>query len=498
MPKNGKKGGPGTGNKGTGNKGNKGKQGKGKGGGPGGGPKGGATRGKKVGHGDLDRKITRAVVDDGHHNFGRLVEIKGNVTSMSVTEQEADQMAGLMTESPVDDAAGDSTIPSGYTFFGQFVDHDLTLDEGSILGSTVDPETVEDIRTPFFDLDCVYGLGPDGSPGIYDGTTGRLAIGQSNGADDLPRDTTGLALIGDPRNDENTAVSQLQLAFLKLHNAVVDEVAADSGLKQPGESDFEAAQRLTRWLYQWAVVHDFLPRVVGQDVVDDVFQSHGNRPVHTPNFKWWQRIFMPVEFSVAAYRFGHSMVRASYPLNAAKQDVAFFGGAEDMQGFRPLPAGHTIEWDHYFPIDGSTPTMARAIDTHLVPPLHAMPASVVGTGLANLAQRNIMRGHTLGLPSGQAVAKKLGASVMSDADLGHPGGGDAPLFWYVLKEAEVTEGGQRLGELGGRIVAEVFAGLLAGDAGSYLHASPAWTPGAPFTTSGTVTVPDLLKIAGVA
>jgi hypothetical protein len=454
------------------------------------------NKGKKVGHGKLDEKITKGVVDDGQHFFGRLVEIRGNVTSLSVSQQQAGQMAGLMTEDPPDDPAHDSAIPSGYTFFGQFVDHDLTLDEGSILGSTVDPATVEDIRTPFFDLDCVYGRGPALSPEIYDGD--RLKIDHHDGADDLPRDTDGLALIGDPRNDENTAVSQLQLAFLKLHNAVLDEVVKHPSLKQGSESDFAAAQRLTRWLYQWSVVHDFLPRVVGQSVVDDIFRRHGNRPVRTKIFDWKKRIFMPVEFSVAAYRFGHSMVRASYPLNAAKQNVAFFGGSVDMQGFRPLPAGHTIEWDHYFTINGSSPVMSRAIDTHLVPPLHHLPASVVGVGLSNLAQRNIMRGHSLGLPSGQTVAKKLGASVMSDAELGLTGGGEAPLFWYVLKEAEVREGGQRLGEVGGRIVAEVFAGLLAGDPDSYLNAPGGWTPGPPFTTSGTVTVPDLLKIAGVA
>lgn len=469
---------------------------KGKKGGPGKDKKGGPNKGKKVGHGELDKKITKKVVDDGKHHFGRLVEIKGNVTSMSVTEQEAGQMAGLMIESPPDDPARDSAIPSGYTFFGQFIDHDLTLDEGSILGSTVDPETVEDIRTPFFDLDCVYGLGPEESPEIYDGDS--LRIDQHDGADDLPRDANGLALIGDPRNDENTAVSQLQLAFLKLHNAVLDHVGTTAGLKRGGETDFAAARRLTRWLYQWSVVHDFLPRVVGQELVDDVFRRHGNRPVRTKIFDWKKRIFMPVEFSVAAYRFGHTMVRASYPLNASKPDVAFFGSGEDMQGFRPLPAGHTIEWDHYFPIDGSSPVMARALDTHLVPPLHQMPPSVVGTGLANLAQRNIMRGHSLGLPSGQTVARKLGASVMSDGELGHPGGGDAPLFWYVLKEAEVRGGGQQLAEVGGRIVTEVCAGLLAGDPDSYLNATPAWTPGPPFTTSGTVTVPDLLRIAGVA
>jgi hypothetical protein len=206
-------------------------------------------------------------------------------------------------------------------------------------GSTVDPATVDDIRTPLFDLDCVYGLGPEGSPDIYDGNTGRLRIDHHDGADDLPRDAQGLALIGDPRNDENTAVSQLQLAFLKLHNAVLDHVKAAPQLKRSGESDFAAAQRLTRWLYQWSVVHDFLPRVAGQDVIDDIFQKHGNRPVRTKVFDWEKRIFMPVEFSVAAYRFGHSMVRATYPLNSVKPDVPFFGGAEDMQGFRPLPQG---------------------------------------------------------------------------------------------------------------------------------------------------------------
>jgi hypothetical protein len=147
--------------------------------------------------------------------------------------------------------------------------------------------------------------------------------------------------------------------------------------------------------------------------------------------------------------------------------------------------------------------MSRAIDSHLVPPLHTLPASVVGadavgTGLANLAQRNLMRGHTLGLPSGQAVAKKFGVRAMSASELALPGGGEAPLFWYVLKEAEVQTGGQRLGELGGRIITEVFAGLLAGDPESYLNATPGWTPGPPFTTTGTLTVSDLLRIAGVS
>jgi hypothetical protein len=459
-------------------------------------------KGKKVKHGELDKKISKAEVDDGNHNFGRLIEIRGNVASLAVSDQLAAQLAQAMTETPPDDAVRDSAIPSGYTFFGQFIDHDLTLDDASILGSTVDPSTIDDIRTPFFDLDCVYGDGPTGSPDMYDGNTGRVRIDHHDGADDLPRDAEGLALIGDPRNDENTAVSQLQLAFLKLHNAVFDRVQVDPQLKRGGESDFDAAQRLTRWLYQWSVVHDFLPRVAGQDVVDEIFQRHGNRPVRTKLFDWKARIFMPVEFSVATYRFGHSMVRATYPLNTTKPDVPFFGGVEDMQGFRPLPSGHTIEWGFYFPIDGSSPKMARAIDTHLVPPLHTLPASVVGadvgTGLANLAHRNLRRGDALGLPSGQTVAKKFHVSVLSDSELGVPGGGEAPLFWYVLKEAEQQTGGKRLGALGGTIVTEVFAGLLAGDPTSYINATPEWTPGPPFTTTGTVGVPDLLRIAGVA
>ena len=160
-------------------------------------------------------------------------------------------------------------------------------------------------------------------------------------------------------------MSQLQLGFLKLHNAVLDHVLAEPHLKLSGENEFAAAQRLTRWLYQWAVVHDFLPRVAGQEVVEDIFRRHGNRPVRTKVFDWQKRIFMPVEFSVAAYRFGHSMVRASYPLNAAKPNVPFFWGPEDMQGFRPLPAGYTIEWDHFFPINGSSPVMSRTIDNML-------------------------------------------------------------------------------------------------------------------------------------
>ncbi|NHA69823.1 peroxidase family protein, partial [Phycicoccus flavus] len=309
-----------------------------------------ANKGRKIGHGRLDEKITREMVDDGRHHFGRLVEIRGNVKPLLVSEQQAADLAAQMTDPATVGAEGDSGIPAGYTFFGQFVDHDLTLDETSILGSTADPDDVVDIRTPRFDLDCVYGLGKQGSPVIYDGD--RLRIDHHDGADDLPRDDADLALIGDPRNDENTAVSQLQLAFLRLHNAVLDRVQSSPELRRGGESDFEAARRLTRWLYQWAVVHDFLPRIAGRAVVDDVFRRHGQDPVRTKLFDWRKRIVMPVEFSVAAYRFGHSMVRASYPLNAANPDVPFFGGANDMQGFRRLPAGHTIDWGHFFPVDG--------------------------------------------------------------------------------------------------------------------------------------------------
>ena len=176
---------------------------------------------------------------------------------------------------------------------------------------------------------------------------------------------------------------------------------------------------------------------------------------------------MPVEFSVAAYRFGHSMIRPDYRLNAGiEREILLFtrgrllAEESDLRGFRPLPSGFTIDWSFFFEVgDGSNLQHARRINTKLADRLRNVPATNEPHALA---ARNLRRGRALGLPTGERVAQAMGLEPISIPALGSTrfGGlfdGRAPLWYYILKEAEV-DGGERLGPVGGRIVAEVCSG----------------------------------------
>src|SRR5262252_3313531 len=116
----------------------------------------------------------------------------------------------------------ESGIPALYTYLGQFIDHDLTFDPNSSLQKQNDPNALTDYRTPAFDLDCIYGRGPDDQPYMY-GPGGAFLVGEEiqggqAGARDLVRGPNGRALTGDPRNDENAMVSQLHGLFHRFHN----------------------------------------------------------------------------------------------------------------------------------------------------------------------------------------------------------------------------------------------------------------------------------------
>lgn len=402
-------------------------------------------------------------------------------------------------------------IVAGFTFLGQFIDHDLTFDPTSSLERQNDPEAIDNFRTPALELDNIYGSGLAASPFLYDNSPGnrgkflieKLDPGNPDSKDDLPRNSQNTALIGDPRNDENTIVSQLHVAFLKFHNAVVDNLKA-SGTVPPGDI-FAEAQRLVRWHYQWMVLHEFLPHIVGQKVVDEVL-SCGRR-----FYDWRNEPFIPVEFSVAAYRFGHSQVRPGYGVND-NFGAAIFDATQDPNNPDPndLSGGKRaprrfVKWSSFFEIDGSTPQVSKRIDTTLSGPLFQLPFTGpnLPTNPSSLAQRNLLRHLTFSLPSGQAVARAMCIKPLSKdelADVAQLGAGleyRTPLWFYILREADKRADGKTLGSVGGRIVAEVFIGILEGDRMSYLRQDPEWTPtlGA---NQGEFRMVDLLKFAGVA
>jgi hypothetical protein len=407
---------------------------------------------------------------------------------------------------------------AGMTFVGQFIDHDLTFDATSRLGVATDPTRTPNGRTARFDLDSVYGGGPVLQPELYDPAHPiKLRVESGGQFEDLPRRADGSALIGDIRNDSNLVIAGLHAAFLKFHNHAVDEVAVAGA--DPMDT-FLAARRETTWHYQWLVVNRVLPNFVGQPLVDALLaKKSGYLKQGAP--------YIPVEFSGAAYRFGHSMVRPSYRANLAGDNgQPFFGLIFDSRvevpdgqqpqsdpgdlrgGFRA--SRRFIGWQTFFDFGGTYTAATRPnklIDTVLSTPLFALPTSAIAhvtgaPGPVALPQRTLLRHLTWSLPSGQAIARHLHVPVLSRSDLAEfaaYGVGldrSTPLWLYVLREAQLVNGGQYLGPVGGRIVAEVMLGLLLADPTSYLMAQPGWQPHLGGAGSG-YQIADFLRFAGV-
>ena len=307
-----------------------------------------------------------------------MVEVPGELPSALANPQKVAELEQQFS----------SNIPAGYTYFGQFIDHDITFDPASSLMRKNDPNGLLNFRTPRLDLDNIYGAGPDDQPYLYEEDKATLAVDLVDGdasRPDLPRyrgrDPKRVrALIGDMRNDENSMVSQLQLAFLLAHNNLVKR--AKSRLSVDDTVAFEMARKTLRWLYQHIVWNDFVKRIV----VDEVYKV-ALKLENTPDkrkhwtcglgdvYRWKHQPFMPIEFSVAAYRFGHSMVRNSYQTNFDERGIDKFApifdntGAsdpDDLRGFRPMKPDNMIQWDWFLPMTTSRapfPQMARKIDT---------------------------------------------------------------------------------------------------------------------------------------
>jgi hypothetical protein len=403
------------------------------------------------------------------------------------------------------------THTAGTTFFGQFLDHDFTFDAASPLNVPTDPTRSPNSRTPVLDLDSLYGGGPNSSPHLYRNDDRRYLRIESGGQfEDVPRDSNGRAIISDPRNDENLIISGLQAAFILFHNKVVDRVRAERRTL-PSLVFSEARRRVTHH-YQWIVVKEFLPQILGQALVDNILRN-GNRFYRPPLFA-----YMPVEFQGAAYRFGHSMVRPSYRANLAGDngqpffgmifDPAGEGQADpvDLRGGRRA-ARRFIGWGTFFDFGDGNMRPNKRIDTKLSTPLFNLPLGAIASGdpPTSLPQRNLLRHVTWSMPSGQAIAGAMSVPMVGPGDLSELAGyglgleSSTPLWYYVLKEAELMTDGLTLGPVGGRIVGEVFIGALRLDRASYLN-QRSWRPTLPQRdgrVTGNFTMLDLLAFAGV-
>jgi hypothetical protein len=441
--------------------------------------------------------------------FPELAIVPWTTGDVAVDEQVAVELGKAM-HAPSDKAG---VIPAGFTYFGQFVDHDITFDPTSMGENAVDVGDLVNFRTPALDLDSVYGSGPRDQPFLYrrdsQGTASQFLIGpvvQPGGGPggndaqvvaldgasyDLPRGCSGLdertALLGDKRNDENLIVAQLHRTMLHFHNALC--------LHFP-QTSFADVRKMVIHHYQRIVLNEFLPMVVGQQAVDKALANREFYKIGPGELA--TEPFIPLEFSGAAFRFGHSMVRTQYQFNKvfpAGTDfrLAFtFTGDGGFFNKPRYPSNWLLDWRAFFPGLGNAPQLAMAIDASLSDQL------LIGPTNTPLAELNLKRSFKhYKLPSGQAVAARMGLPALSPSLLEEGTGGDVikkfniggqtPLWYYLLREAEIETGGKHLGPIGATIVAEVLVGLLQDDFESVLSAP---TPELP-SADGKFKIADL-------
>ena len=385
-----------------------------------------------------------------------------------------------------DDAGTDAAPAAVWPFFGQFVAHDITADR-SPLAHRADPEQIRNFRSPKANLEGVYGVGPVGSPYLYaKDDPAKLLL--DPGGHDVPRNHEGTALLGDPRNDSHLFMSQLQVAFIGLHNRLVDRLRA-AGTPEP--EVFEAARREATWHYQHVILREFLPAVIGGELAAELLAG-GARHYRADGDP-----YIPLEFADAAYRYGHSQIRARYQINPGLGPCPVF---PDLIGFKPVAPELAVEWSLQIDVPGRAPAQrSKRIDGRLPASLIALPTQISGerqdSDYASLANRDLQRGQAVGLPSGEAVARAMGAEPLAAEQVRlseHGWDAETPLWLYVLKEAEALHDGNRLGPVGGRIVGEVLVGIVDADAESFRAADPGWIPTLPSHRAGGFGLADIL------
>ena len=378
---------------------------------------------------------------------------------------------GLCDCGDVDDEPSSlGTEAAGWPFFGQFVAHDITADRSS-LQSHVDTSRLRNARSPQLNLECLYGDGPVGHPYLFQREDPAKLLTAPDGHD-VQRNAEGTAIIGDPRNDSHVFMSQMHLGLVHAHNSFVDRVR-DAGT--PESEVFDAAARELRWHYQTVVLRELLPGLIGSDLVETLLKE-GPR-YYRPKGP----AFIPLEFADAAYRYGHSQIRHKYVLNDEGGPMPIF---PDLIGFCPVDKSRRVDWTRFFDKPHHTPAArAKKIDGRLVGALIALPGAIVAESeseaLHSLAFRDLRRGQGVGLPSGESVARLLGEEPLNGDEIGATSAGwrsETPLWYYILREADVRCHGNRLGPIGARIVGEVLVGLIELDLSSVRHAPAAWQP----------------------
>jgi hypothetical protein len=521
----------------------------------------------------------------------------------------------------VDDnkSADPAQQPAGYTFFGQFMDHDVTRTQTALsalnelnrraqgdatvraklaaagitpdqlkqaIASAASPTSALSVNSGKLDLDSVYGIASftaltgisapwfEQSNGVY---TGRFAqrhiqapasVGAAIDGFDYQRTPEGAAEVPDPRNSENKLISQIQNLFELAHNDCVDRAlgAVSAPTQQRIATAFDACHKKVLWTYETIVATDFLPRFSAEATLDRVapgaLHAYQRGTFPRSQLPRWDRvntflysckpglrenavIHIPHEFTVAAFRLGHTLVRNSYVLNGdllTGQPRPIFASANDPEtvglvGDNPVQPGDVIDWSHFYDVYGvgqksESAQPGRPVDTLISDKLFNLPIAALPPGPdangkdtsteRNLPRRNLMRASgPTGLITG-SVGLATGEEMEAYAQQRIPGLHDAtkevrkilanrlqsagfdpnllarrtPLWLFILAEAESTQASQRLGELGSHIIDEFLLGALHCDQGSVLYAAATdlqgWGPTETIAHNGRYSMPELI------
>jgi hypothetical protein len=429
-------------------------------------------------------------------------------------------LAGLPAPSPAKPAN-----PAGFTFLGQFVDHDMTEfrvvgDDLKLIESnpviTKRQRVLEDVRRPEgtisvtttngrtgkLDLDSVYGLLGTAQPDLFDaGGNFRL-----HNDEDIMRGGAfkNSRLIADPRNDENKLITQIHILFEKLHNTIhATKSGAPSEIGPSGPIFLETKAEVVA-TYQRIILHDYIPRIVRAEQIDAVLEKleHSETRYQAMNARnrallrelglnqldTDATVAVPVEFSHAVFRLGHSQLRNGYLLRSGQPGVPLFDtslGGNDLRGNKPLNPGgggtnFLVQWRHFFKLVAANPQPGNAIDGNLPDAIFRLPPPAIGEPPVSLAERNIRRGVDFGLPSGQIAAAEFSttygfieptplSTLFPDAIFAPKAEvleraanlqWETPLWYYILKEAGAYTAGPQLGTVGGLVVAETLIGSI--------------------------------------
>lgn len=395
---------------------------------------------------------------DNPEDFVRLFS---ELNPLVLSDDELRVLSDTMIESKNGLKKDSKVISNGLAIFSQFLAHDITFERGSNLNKNNSIKNFKNDRTINLDLDCIYG---QKSQSFYYNKydKDKLLLGQKYACGnlswyDLQRNKNHIAIIPDARNDENIIVSRIHILFIQFHNKIVDYLRKRND--DENNSVFEEARKMTICYYHWLILHEYLFKIMDWTVFDRILKDGCQYYTDATS--------LPLEFTGAAFRTGHSQTRELNRINdITEKKLMELGFFERMEEY--------VDWRYLFNFGDGKCQFSKLIDTKVGSSFHKLPFLKKGDE-ASLPFLNLKRGIAYGLPSGEEIAKRMGFEPIEIRETKYLSG--TPLWYYVLREAEILgHNGEHLGPIGSTILGECFYTVIKSDNFSFLNVNPLWRP----------------------